>query len=168
MCFSVCSHPARHTACRRKTPQFHEDPRVSRFSHCAYQWKSKRGAPRASSEILSRSCPSRPLWSCLEEPHSTEKWSQHPSSLFYPFANPSRHGPAIARDSTRSPPISIRFASVQYNRYHVEIYEDQMVRRGKWKKGTVATHRRIVLWLVYYKQSWRLTWKPICKWFQIE
>ena len=31
----------------------------------------------------------------------------------------------------------------------VVIYERSMVRRGKWKKGTVATDRRIVLWLVY-------------------
>ena len=42
-----------------------------------------------------------------------------------------------------------QIASVQYNRYHVVIYERSMVRRGKWKKGTVATDRWIVLWLVY-------------------
>ena len=65
------------------------------------------------------------------------------------YLNPRMFGPAKARDSTRSSPISIRFASVQYNRYHVVIYERSMVRRGKWKKGTVATDRRIVLWLVY-------------------
>ena len=88
---------------------------------------------------------------------------------FYPFANPSRQGlemyanigapsdeyrgaerRGLACESKRlNQKPTYLFASVQYNRYHVVIYERSMVRRGKWKKGTVATDRRIVLWLVY-------------------